>query len=206
MVRWEAVIGMMGGIALVSAVAGGEASADVFCKKKKGPVLVRAGSTCKGTETVLDLSSFGAKGDKGDPGNAGPPGPFPTTLPSGKTLTGTFGLAGGKIGGGGDDFANDTISFAYPLAQVPTVHFIKNGDPVPAGCTGGTAAAPKADAGHLCVFEGSTSGASGQGTCSLTQNVCDQDTTDSAKYGTTVRAFGTGSRWYSTGSWAVTAP
>ena len=92
----------------------------------------------------------GATGATGAKGDTGPPGPFPPTLPSGKTLRGVFLAEGTAAGAGG--FIGDNISFGWTLSAKPTQHFIKVGDPVPAGCSG-TALSPGADAGHLCVFE-----------------------------------------------------
>lgn len=44
------------------------------------------------------------------------------------------------------------ISFGVTLTAPPTAHYIQEGAAVPAGCSG-TATAPNADPGHLCVFE-----------------------------------------------------
>ena len=44
------------------------------------------------------------------------------------------------------------ISYGATFPSAPTAHYIKVGDPIPAGCAG-TAAAPNAAPGHLCVFE-----------------------------------------------------
>ncbi|WP_162599833.1 hypothetical protein [Nocardioides solisilvae] len=46
----------------------------------------------------------------------------------------------------------DALSYGVTLAAPPAAHYIRTGDPVPAGCSG-TAAAPNAEPGHLCVFE-----------------------------------------------------
>ena len=61
--RWWLAVGVALGLAAGGVVRAPESRADVFCKKKKGAVLVRPGSACKGGETLLDLSAFGAKGD-----------------------------------------------------------------------------------------------------------------------------------------------
>jgi hypothetical protein len=44
------------------------------------------------------------------------------------------------------------ISFGATFPSAPTPHYIKVGDAIPADCSG-TAAAPNAAPGHLCVFE-----------------------------------------------------
>jgi hypothetical protein len=50
------------------------------------------------------------------------------------------------------DFMSESISFGTTLSAAPTPHYIAPGDPLPDGCLG-TAEAPGAVAGHLCVFE-----------------------------------------------------
>ena len=45
-----------------------------------------------------------------------------------------------------------SFSFGVTLKSAPIVHYIAKGGAVPAGCSG-TAAAPNADPGNLCVFE-----------------------------------------------------
>jgi len=45
-----------------------------------------------------------------------------------------------------------SISFGATFPSAPTPHYIKLGDPIPAGCSG-TAAAPNAAAGNFCFFE-----------------------------------------------------
>jgi hypothetical protein len=91
----------------------------------------------------------GLTGPAGPQGPQGAAGPFPGTLPSGKTLRGAFAIRGN--GPPGQEF-QDAISFGFTLASAPTPHFIKFGDPVPPECPG-RAAAPEAQAGHLCIYE-----------------------------------------------------
>ncbi len=89
----------------------------------------------------------GAKGATGAAGATGQTG-FTETLPSGKTETGAWAMSGTEA----NEFGiRVPISFPIPLAASTTnVHFVEG--TVPAGCTGGTAAAPKADPGNLCVY------------------------------------------------------
>ena len=56
-----------------------------------------------------------------------------------------YGSAAGQWGG-------TTINFPVALSAGPTTHFIASGGVVPAGCTG-SATAPGAAPGHLCIFE-----------------------------------------------------
>jgi hypothetical protein len=70
--------------------------------------------------------------------------PYPSVI-RGTTMQATLAdAAGGRVGG--------HISWGVTLSAAPTPHYIPSGAPVPAGCSG-TAAAPNAAAGHLCVFE-----------------------------------------------------
>lgn len=67
-----------------------------------------------------------------------------------KIYRGTY-LVGAPSTAAGAFFFGD-LSFGVTLAAAPTAHYIQTGAAVPAGCSG-TAAAPSADPGHLCVFE-----------------------------------------------------
>jgi hypothetical protein len=132
----------------------------------------------------------GGNGQRGLPGPQGPAGPFPSTLPSGKTLTGAYRT----------DIVNmvaleDTQSFAYPLASRPSVHFIGIGTTAPAQCPG-TASDPQAAPGNLCVY--AALGLSGANVIGIS----DPDTNHpgSSLWGFTVAGA------TSSGSWAVTAP
>lgn len=113
----------------------------------------------------------GVKGDTGAPGENGGPGPEGKegspwtaggTLPSGKTETGTWGVAAppGSFAGGLVEVAFASISFTIPLkGTLPEtrVHVIAPGAKG-AGektCpTTSTASKPEAELGNLCIFEG----------------------------------------------------
>lgn len=88
----------------------------------------------------------GPVGPQGSSGPTGPPGPFPTTLPSGKTLTGVY-----RTTSGGGVFVPDTQTFVFPLSSNPTVHFIGIGATPPVQCAG-SATNPQAAPGNLCVY------------------------------------------------------
>ncbi len=91
-----------------------------------------------------------ANSSKNTTGLAGP-------LASGQTLTGTVGSAGHQASGG--DFIDETaISFQIPLASAPTLHLVPEGGPPTAQCPG-TAQAPKAQPGSLCIYAELLSGA-----------------------------------------------
>ncbi len=87
-------------------------------------------------------------GKKGENGQTG----FTDTLPSGKTLYGTW-----AVNGTTDTSPNIVpISFGIPLGITPTITLVKSGESGVAGCPG-TVSEPKAEAGSLCVYEDSES-------------------------------------------------
>ena len=113
--------------------------------KKAGP----KGATGVKGETGLK----GDKGDKGEKGETGAPGGFIGVLPSGKTMRGTL-AAQGPAGQ-----YRTSVSFLLNLPAPPEqINYVKEGEAVPAGCAGGTVAAPAANPGNLCIFEGVQSG------------------------------------------------
>jgi len=99
----------------------------------------------------------------------------------------------------GTGLLSEAVGFGFSLATAPEAHYIAIGDPVPAGCAG-TAAAPNAAAGHLCVFETGSANVSGKavydpGSASL----------GSAAYGATIIGFpvnAAATAWFR-GSWAM---
>jgi hypothetical protein len=166
-----------------------------------------ANQSCKKGEQALDWSQRGTpgppgpQGEQGEQGEAGPPGAFPATLPSGQTLRGAYAANG--FADGADELAGDSISFGIALASAPTAHFVAAGAPAVAECPG-TAAAPAASPGHLCIYEAHS------------QNIEDVHYRDPVTgirdanvrpYGAEVTAFADSAGvYFSTGSWAVTAP
>ena len=126
--------------------------------------------------------------------------PFPPTLPSGDTLYGNY-SAGGQAAGA-NAYATDSISFGYVLAQRPTAHLVKKGDPPPAACPGNVTA-PAALPGHLCVYESLAANAGTRTIADSTQNL-----TDAANwYGAHINLFSAAAGAFdSAGTWAMTAP
>ena len=57
----------------------------------------------------------------------------------------------GQASGAGQ-WLSQNGNFGATFSAPPTVHVIPIGGPVPAGCSG-TATAPNAAAGHLCIFQ-----------------------------------------------------
>jgi hypothetical protein len=144
----------------------------------------------------------GAAGATGGTGAQGIPGPFVATLPSGKTELGTYMIRGTAAVAG--DRGGADISFGIPLASAPTATVLAAGASPTAACPG-TAAAPAAAAGQLCIYEGFNNGNVG---VPLFQDPVNGTT------GSTVRAFGASlvdqatasGAFTDSGSWAVTAP
>jgi hypothetical protein len=139
----------------------------------------------------------GPRGRRGATGPAGPTGPagaFTDALPAGKTLRGTYALAG-------DDPAG-SITFALALDAAPTAHWLSAGAAATTECPG-SASAPSATAGHLCLYEGDSTG-----------SVDTRSLFDPASGGAGASRFGAGLRLSASGSntissqgtWAVTAP
>jgi len=141
----------------------------------------------------------GIKGAQGAQGAQGPPGPFVDTLPSGKSLKGAYAMIGHGTGRTGEG-----ISFGIPLSSAPTAHYIDVGEQPPSQCPG-TAAAPAAAPGHLCIYEAQNVGP---------VNVPSFEDPITSATGSTTRSFGiavvgnsgTAGDYRATGSWAVTAP
>lgn len=144
----------------------------------------------------------GPQGKRGPTGRNGEPGPLVSTLPSGKTLTGSF-QASSIAPAETFASAEATISFAFPLAANPTVEAILPGGKATAHCAG-SAEAPAATAGYLCLYAAAATeppiltfnpsggpGAAGKnGAVAYTQKKCEATPCIAQLFGT----------------WAVTAP
>lgn len=143
----------------------------------------------------------GVRGPAGPPGEAGA---VAGTLPSGKTLRGRWSVGGVNADSVAGDIVSDSFSFGAQLPSAPTRVFVFGAGAGGAQCPG-TADAPEAAAGILCIYVeyqininngietiiGTTTGVtSRQGAEIFIANV-----------GTTPNT-GFGAR----GSWAVTAP
>ncbi|MEZ5095635.1 MAG: hypothetical protein R2731_05695 [Nocardioides sp.] len=102
----------------------------------------------------------------------------------GSAAPGGFGLAG--------------IAWGFSMKKAPTAHFILDGGKLPDGCSG-TAAAPNAKPGHLCVFETAASGYADRFICT-TGNSCGGK---ASRFGAYVGATATANGGYAYGSWAL---
>jgi len=149
--------------------------------------------------------SAGAQGSPGQTGQTGQPGPVTTAAPSGSTQTGVFNVDGYETT---DEFIGGSISFPLELASAPKWVEIPWGvtNPDPTDCPG-TADAPAAAPGYLCLYDRiSGNVALSSGLNLQVQNV--------DGYAGTVSRFGArlSTRAATTGevevlgSWAVTAP
>jgi hypothetical protein len=146
----------------------------------------------------------GPKGDKGDKGDTGEPGPVLTTLGSGQTLRGAY--------GDGDDYSTDpdlpleaSISYPFPLASNPIAVHVQAGGAPTANCPG-TATAPQAAPGFLCIYAGLNGGGNNNGPI----NSYGTDGVNDRRHGAIVFASAvscaTGCDEEIWGTWAVTAP
>lgn len=162
----------------------------------------------------------GLKGDAGTPGTPGTPGtqgtqgvpgpkgatgePWPAggTLPKLATETGTFVDVESTIDG---EFV--TVSFPIPLAAPldgPHVLFITREEAkggLPAGCAG-TAAAPQAESGFLCIFEAEPS--AGEVEAIVSTNPVNVSVPGAGTTGTTLLLIPKASESRTVATWAVT--
>src|SRR6266566_4159768 len=123
---------------------------------------------------------------------------LPGTLASGKTLTGTYGVA---ISGGLGNFLISPITFHLPLASAPSANFIPQGGASTTNCPG-TAATPLALPGQVCVYEGTHSNTTFDCLIVLSAGNCGTEALGTGVL-FTLSAAGAG---FSVGTWAVTAP
>lgn len=118
-------------------------------------------------------------------------------LPFGTTIRGVW-----AINGDAGDLVWQGYSFGYRLAFDPVPHFIPAGTIPPAACDG-TASNPQADPGHLCVYEAPDNvGGNPDFDCVFDGKTDDCGTAD--RSGFAISQFGSGSDWFSGGTWAVT--
>jgi Collagen triple helix repeat (20 copies) len=156
----------------------------------------------------------GKKGEKGETG-------FTEALPSGKTLTGIWGVGGGLGFNEGSDRAIVQVSLAFPVSPAPTVLYMSEGGTSEGGfkvppvgslevaepeeaenACPGDATEPKAIPGFLCIYALEEKGAHiSLGDLSLDEKI-GRASSDGALWPLRV----TEELGYARGSWAVTAP
>jgi hypothetical protein len=142
------------------------ASADKVCQKltlagnkiRQKIATVSSTAACpKGSTEIINTATL--TGIPGPQGTQGPAGGFLPTLPSGQVMNGVYGGVISTTATGDYVADNQTFPYALPSDMVAT-HYIKVGDPAIAECPG-TAAAPDASPGHLCLFEANSANRSG---------------------------------------------
>ena len=197
-------------IALVAALSGAAfaASGGLTPKQKKEVKKIAKSFQGTGPQGVQGVQgSAGPKGDQGPKGDAGlrgprgeegpqgPPGPTETTLPAGKTETGTW-------------MFNDInlpaiwVNISFPLRlendipETAGVEFVAVGEPSTDNCPG-TVESPEAAPGHICMYAAQLVNATDTGTLILS----DEPSGFIRQFlpeDSTARSFGRG-------TWAVTA-
>jgi hypothetical protein len=198
--------------------AGTIGSKDIRNGQVKGADLARnAVSSSKvkdGSLRAKDLKAgelpAGPKGATGATGASGPAGALLDTLPSGRTLRGSYSFSGFSSGGAAASQydtapADGQISFQIPLAGAPAVEIIAKGG-APTGTCPGSVTDPLASRGRLCVYESSISDNDGLSAFSPATGVHDVAT----RFGAGLFVTGPGGpasvHRTSKGSWAVTSP
>jgi hypothetical protein len=206
-------------IALVAATTGSAVAASLITSAQIKNGTIQTKDISKKALKALK-GKQGARGATGAPGAAGPAGPAGAqgpqgaqgakgiqgdrgtdfspnaTLPSGASLTGTWG-----VGSGANGYASDSVDFRMPLASVPSAHYIATPGEQTTDCSG----PGHAGAGHLCVYE---SGGSGSMVfSSIYHHESGPVTNGSGKNGFVLylQSGGTQNN-YASGSWTVTAP
>ncbi len=210
-----AVLAIAASLAFAGVVlASGSGSTVPLCiaSKEGKPIVSPKAGACKTGYTLTEVNKEGREGKEGPQGREGTQGregpqgkegPFPSTLPHGDTVTGTWGVTNGNgSGSSGSDWGTSAISFPYRLASAPTAKFVQKGK-TETGCTG-TASNPTAESGYLCVYEGISTevNLTAPELCGPVGGCKEGAST----VGVEVRIFGVSgtTRWYDWGTWAVT--
>ena len=168
-----------------------------------------ASSGCAKGERAIQWNQTGPQGPAGPigaDGPAGPPGPQgpADALPSARTARGTYTLAFASAAADQDGETNE--SFVLALAAAPIPHIVAPGDAVTSECPG-SAAAPTAAPGQLCIYEADRGG--------LVRSITPFDPSRAKAAGSNrTGGFGFGLRVVAdgpghlrtSGTWAVTAP
>jgi hypothetical protein len=119
-------------------------------------------------------------------------------LPSGKSMTGMFGTAGGNSSAGG--YLGDSITYPRPLSKpIADSHIIDVQGTSAPHCPG----IGRAARGYLCLYNGDVSGV-GTGFGYSTNSFV--HTTGKPSYGVVLYWVVSGSQPYVGGTWTVTAP
>lgn len=213
---WIIAIAAIG--ATLGLTTAAQATTYYACVSKKNGVmrLVPHAKKCKRNERRISFDSQGPSGRNGAPGKNGAPGRngangkngqnglngangvsgFTTTLPKGATEEGTWAVAVNPT----DSTSFSAISFDIPLAAAPVANLVGIGQSTTA-CPG-TAAAPAAASGNLCVYVSTAETISIQIFDPAPPN---GEVAQASPQGTTVRAYrNENSPGLAYGTWAVT--
>ena len=203
-------------LALFLALGGGAYAASRLPKNSVGSRQIAKNSISSskiknGSLLAVDFKSGQLPaGARGATGAAGPAGPLLDTLPSGKTLFGTYAILG-KAASGTNDREAAAVSFQFPLAAAPARSVVVPSgaaNPDPTNCPG-TPSAPAATPGTLCAYEGVKVNTSGTKLCAVAASGgCGAGAGGTAdRFGSSVETFAASDGIYLTsGTWAVTAP
>lgn len=148
-------------IALVLAMGGGAYAAKSVIITKLSQISPSVQKKLRGKQGPVGPTGpqgpTGATGPKGDTGSQGPegpqgvPGPTETTLPSGKTMTGTWSFNDINLSA---IWVNVSFPLRLPqdIANTAGVEYVPAGDTTNPNCPGDVND-PKAVAGHICMYE-----------------------------------------------------
>jgi hypothetical protein len=159
-----------------------------------GPMGAQGPTGAEGPRGATGLTgSRGEKGEKGEKGEAGEPGPLLATLPSGKTLKGTFELRGFN------QYVVDAITFQFPLPTVVVAYFPASSNPTE--CPG-SVAEPKARPGAFCVYPYTEANVAQ----SIVFDPAALQAGHAGRFGAVLNAKNSGEEVVDYGTWAVTSP
>lgn len=203
------------GYAAVRSIPGRDGVIHSCYRKSNGALrVVTARARCHKGERRLSFNKTGKQGvpgpqgAQGPQGVQGPAGPLTTALPSGQTLRGWFNLDTVATSGNAGQFNGGTISFGSQLPAAPTVQILPVGGRPTAQCPG-TVANPAAAPGYFCLYQSSQSNVSSFAVCgSASPPGCPTTTPTADPFGAEIFVHSTGgnNRFYTDGTWAVTAP
>jgi Collagen triple helix repeat (20 copies) len=196
-------------LALVFAMSGGALAANHYLitstKQINPKVLKKLKGNAGKTGATGATGATGSQGKEGPVGKEGSPGKngtngtnftASTTLASGQTLTGSWG-----VGGGTGDWMPDAVQFRIPLAAPLTnENYIASPAEYSTKCPGPGQAA----SGQLCVYRDE-----GEGTAKFSAIYNDEGGTSKGGPGATgflIYFSGESAKAYESGDWAVTAP
>ena len=180
------------------------ADQQVCVRASDGKIVVR--KKCKAPKFTRLATLDELKGEKGDKGDRGDAGPYISTLPSGQTLSGVYAF-GGPADAPSQMFFGG-IAFVIPLEAPPAVEVFEAGEAATEHCSG-SATAPTAAPGYLCVYEYNASTVRQAGSLQAYDFqfplVVGRNAATASGATLWIRSNGAGST-YSEGAWAVTAP